>query len=253
MSEKKKKNPPSIKRRKKIFSNPFANIRLDLKKISLYVGIFSLTLIIVTTLAFYRTDHYQINELRYLNREPIGEIISARLQENTFLSLNTNELENDIKLSSDLIKNVRVSKSIINGIIVDINEYEPLVILETVDGTRYLISTDSKIIKLSIDDSIMNIVTLKYVGNSIEDTNLFAYTEKAKYIYTKTSGIINGTFNFDNFGNLFILLEGNRVVRFDLNERYFTLDVQFKLLQDAMSGNKSFSEIDIRFSYLLVK
>jgi len=244
------------KRRGSLFNN--FSFKLDLKKIGwkvlMILLLISVLLGVIYFLINYKADRYKIDNLKYANSLAISQILNEELSSETFLNLNTNNIEKRIKASSKYIKEVKVSKSLVNGIIVDIVEYEPQIILKTIDNRRYFMTKDEEAIEIDSESEILiGVPELNYTGTNIDDLNLSRYALSAKALVEKLEYRVNGSFNFDNFGNLFILLEGNRIIRFDLNERFFTLDEQIKLMHDAMAKNPSFNEINIQFSYLVIK
>lgn len=253
--QRKKENKKPIKRRDSFFAN--WRFEFDFKKSFKIILISLLILSLIAGAVFflmnYKADRYQINNLKYVNQEKVSTVVNTYLNSETFLRINTNDLENEIKPKSKLIKEIKISKSLINGIIVDIVEYEPIIVIDTADGKKYFITSSDELIDYDMTENIGDLPEFHYTGSDLKDNNLFKLASRAKSLADKLKGTVQGNFNFDNFGNLFILQEGNKVIRFDLNENFFTLDEQVQLLHDAMSKKPEFTEIDIRFSYLLIK
>lgn len=205
-------------------------------------------------LANYKNERYIVDKLKYAKISLIEQILKEELNNRSFFVIDTDYLEKKIKASSSYIEKVTVNKSLYNGVIVKIVEYEPQVIVKTIDGKSYFITNDKKIIKIDPEnDILMGIPELNYISPNINDTNFPKYALLAKYLIEKLDRQLFGSFNFDNFGNFFILLEGNRIIRYDLSERFFSLDDQLKLMYEAIRENPRFKEIDLQFSYLVIK
>lgn len=228
----------------------------DLKKITISSLIIILTAVIVVGVGIfinqYKTDNYKINNLKNI---PVEEIVATLSKNNNkpLVQIDTNVIEEEISKSSIFVKEVKVSKSLIDGMVIEIIEREPLILIQTPELKLYYIDTNYEILEVEDENEVSNMQRLTFLSNDIRTSNIINYLKKVMKVKTTLTEIDFTRATFDNFGNLSILLEGERVIRFDLNERFFAIDEQISLLQDTLSKNPNLKEIDLRFSYLLTK
>lgn len=241
-----------IRRKQSFFKLPEFNF----KRITFTFVIFFLIFIVLISssifISQYRTENYKINELKHVKIENINNIL-VKYTEEPLVRINTSEIENEIKNSSIFIDKVSVSKTIFDGLVIQVVENDPLVLIQTLDQKLFYIDTNYQIHEVKNDSEVANLEKIDFLSSDIHTSNLINYLKKVIKIREKLGAIKYNQLTFDNFGNLSILLEGEKVIRFDLNERFFAIDEQLSLLQDTLSKNQSFTEIDLRFSYLLIK
>jgi hypothetical protein len=253
MFSRKKKNGLPIRRR-----NSFPNLKIIInKKNIIYISIF-LSIIVIFLSIFYYFNYIQIistyrtNDLEYIKATDLDPIMSNYLGK-PLIQINSSLLEEEISRSNPIIKNVKVSKSLIGGLVIEITEYKPIFIIQTTSGKEYIVSNEYDFIYIDSKNYSSSITRLLFLSEDLENPLLEDHIQKILTLQSKTSNYDIESWSFDNFGNLFILLTGGSIIRFDLNERFFAIDEQFSLLQDAIARNPRFREIDLRFSYYIIK
>ena len=231
---------------------------------SLWKNIFNYIVVIFAVVALvaasgyflftYKTDKFQIKGTNISNNEAIIEIVSNYISVQPMIKVDANAMKKDITVVNPLVKEISIDKSLQNGIIVTIKEYSPIILVETLDERQYILTEELVPIEITESEN-GNLMPLNYyLGVEPKDENIYTFAKKVKTAREKVDALnINGRYSFDNFGNLSILIGESRVVKLDLNERFFTIDEQVKLLQDALAKTQSYSEIDLRFTYLLIK
>ncbi len=254
-SETKTIRTPATPLRKNSILRKFS-LNFSLKKLLIILFIinliFGIIFVFYYLIAEYKIDKYKISKLSYLNEQKVNNVMSDYLS-TPLIRIDTDGIQNELVKKTVYIKKISVSKSIIDGIVIDIVENEPKVILKIPDDKLFLVTIDYRIIEIIDVNEVSQITKLNYLSNDLTDPNLSLTIEKILRIMANPKNTFDGVYSFDNFGNLSILQESNRFVRFDLNERFFTIDEQVSLLQDTLAKNRNFSEIDLRFNYLLIK
>lgn len=204
----------------------------------------------------FKTDRYQITGVKHSNQKNISQIIENEIESEALIKINTDSLKAEILKNSPLIKDINISKSLSGGIIVNIQEYEPIILIQTMNDKRYFLTKEETYLDITeLAESDFSTYPIYYYLEVIpDDENIYTFAEKVREAREKVESLnLNGRFSFDNFGNLSILMGESKVIKLDLKERFFTIDEQVKLLQDALVKTQSFTEIDLRFTYLLIK
>ncbi|BDQ04562.1 MAG: hypothetical protein KatS3mg084_0080 [Candidatus Dojkabacteria bacterium] len=210
----------------------------------------SIVLFISYRLIVYTNNGIIIRGNKNVLSSEIHKIIYEDIKFQPMIKITTDEIEEKLTESFPIFKKVRVSKSIIYGYVVDIKEFEPVGLIILQNGEMYML-TDNKVLIL-LQQKIPRFPVAVYTGNP-SDEQFIHNANKVFKLYESLSPIISGDYTFDNFGNLFILVSDEKVIRFDLNERFFKLDEQVKILESVLNQNIDYKEIDVRFNYLLVK
>ncbi len=237
--------------------NIFSSIKnIDFKKyfinfliLFISVAVLILGFFFVTS---YQTDRYKVNELKYLSKENLNSILAENMNQ-PLIAIDTKKIEKQVREKSIFVDDVQVSKSLIEGAIIQIKEHSPLIVVLAPENKKYLITQDFDRIEVINDQDIIGLKSITLTTQDIDSPLLDENIQKVLKLKERLDSDLTGNYNFDNFGNLSILMEENKVIRFDLSERFFTIDEQASLLQDTLAKNRTFSEIDLRFSYLLIK
>lgn len=219
------------------------------------IVVISLILVLLGGLLYlnltYIDNRVVISGNNIVSSSVIIEKIASDINSNPVASVNSDLLKKKISESSEYIKDVKVIKSLTSGYIIEIKEYEPEAIIKTQSEEFYLLTKNLELIK--VKESPKDLIQLNYLGGNIDDIVLIPNAKKTLKIFNEINDIIDGIYNFDNFGNLSILLSEDKIVRFDLSEKFFSVEDQVKLVRSKLESKINYNEIDIRFSYLLIK
>lgn len=232
------------------FSLKFNNI--DLQKL-----VITFVVVLVLVLVFYGVFIYTDNSIfvrgnNLLTSDQIYDLLEPEVTKKPMIYVHTPDLEKKLKEELVFLKNVKVHKSLFSGYIVQIEEFSPITNVKLINGDFYMLTKDDEFIKLK--ERLENYPVINYLGGDINDVGVLDNAKKTFKLLNQINDIIiEGEYNFDNFGNLSILITGNRLIRFDLNEKYFTIEDQVKLVRSKIESKINYNEIDIRFSYLLIK
>jgi cell division septal protein FtsQ len=222
--------------------------------LGIFLGIMITVIFIYST---YTNATFRMNTLKYSSQNKVGVEVKEYLNNHKFFQINTNDLEAYVSQRNPLIKQVYVNKSFFRGMILDVKEFEPVAVLVFKDengeySQRYFYTNDGTLIQYHEIQKLP--VVLQFDGKRIQESPLDDYVRKSILTVEKlnTKGITGGI-TFDNFGNFSILTIDGKVIRLDLKEKYFNLDDQIKVIQNALVINANSSEFDLRFNYLVVK
>ncbi len=224
--------------------------RKGLITILLLVACLSVGLYFVTN---YKSTKFRMNSVKDVQHDIIKEQVSDYMQSQLYFNLDTSELETMILEKNSLVKEVGITKSIAQGLVINITEYTPLAYVQHApSGTKYIATEEAGLIKYSSISA--KLYELQYTGAELHSPFMLDFVRKSIKFIDLTAGIgYIGTYSFDNFGNFSILTPNQKIIKADLKESYFTIDEQFKVFQNALTEGGSFSEINLRFKYLVVK
>lgn len=219
------------------------------------------------------------------NVDEIKNYTESLVLNRSFLNLNTENISIKISNKYPSIRNVSVYKSLFNGVVVNLEDYEPLVIIQykNQDGfSQKILTTD--LILIDFEPSSKELYTINYFPENCRDIsdlqgfekyikfigeNLMISSEKiepcdlkfAKEYITNALEFINrtqemnlkGEYIMDNFGNFMIKIDNNKFIKTDLKETFFSIDKQLKVLEDALIKHSDFNEIDLGLNYLVIR
>ncbi len=180
----------------------------------------------------------------------IYDLIHEDIKSKSLVQVDTEAIERKLADHFIIFEKVSVSKSIILGYIVDVQEFKPLGMIYLNNGKILMLTSNGDLVFLK--EKIPGFPVVIYNQDEVDQISL-EYAKKTFQLYEFLKSKIVGEYTFDNFGNLFILVSGEKVIRFDLNERFLKLKEQVKILETVLDQNIQYKEIDIRFSYLLLK
>jgi hypothetical protein len=219
---------------------------------------FIILILIIFGFTQYKIKSFKINHLEYADSQKISNDISGYLSQTSFFGMSSGDLADIIKSQNSLVRTVTVNKSLFAGIVVDIEEFQPIAILKFPDNKEYFFTLDKSIIPYQ--EGVKNVRTLGFENTYDElkiNENISNFIEKSiKFIDFLNNKNFVGVYSFDNYGNLSILSTENKLIKADVRERYFTIDEQIKVFQNALVNNvinSSTKEIDLRFTYLIIK
>ncbi len=199
----------------------------------------------------FRNTSVYVNQTTYVNRDDVQEYALSLVREKSFFSIDTDVVGKDIKEKFPVISEVYVNKSVFRGLILDIREYQPIAVLTMKDGRSVLYTNDHKVINGS--PLAKQLPSFVYEGKEEYINNIAGDIDRAISLYNKLQDTkIKGIYAFDNFGNLSILTLDGLTTKFDLKEKYHSIDEQVKVLQNALTKD-NYKEVDLRFKYLVVK
>lgn len=203
---------------------------------------------------------FVIKNTKYISKKDIENYLNSLYSNKSYIQISTSEIEKQIKLNFEYVDEVVVEKSIIWGYVVTIKELNPKAYIYLVPLNKtFLITHDKRLFSISkIYDTIpvfyfideIDVNTLSILENS-----LISYIDKILRIYLEISQKLNNipVYFFDRFGNL-ILEINNMHVKFDLNERFYTIEKQLQIALSKIFNNINEKlEIDVRYRYLIVR
>lgn len=220
--------------------------------------IFIVVMISGVTLYFtFKNTDYRMNETQFVDKSILGIHIQEYLHNHLFFQIDTDDFEQYLKDKNPLIQRVHINKSFFHGMILDVKEFKPLAVLifkDDFDGYSDKVYYTDDAIMIDYFPTATEPIALQYEGKKHNEDFLDVYVRKSILTVEKLNNIgIQGNYTFDNFGNFSILTLGNTLIRLDLKEKYFSLDDQMKVLQNALVMNATSREFDLRFKYLVVK
>lgn len=238
---------------KTLFSSISRNISVFFKKLLIFTIVVLIISLITIFLIEYKTDKYEFTGVSYSNSEKIDEIIRSEVKANPIIFINSQNLSDKIKSSSRIVRDVDVSKSLIEGVEVRVTEYKIVDTIITEENKKYLVTEDSKLIS-DYEAELDKYFNLnKYSGSveNVEEIKKKLIKMKTIREYMENLGA-KGEYSFDNFGNLSILLDRNRVIKFDLNEKFNVLSKQIEFAEKILKESTKFTLIDARFSFIYI-
>lgn len=228
--------------------------RSFVKKLLLGVGV-GIVIVVLLLILNFRNLNVSVNKLAYLNNQEIEGDIKGYLNDKPFFLFSQKDLKDYMLQKYPAIEDMYISKSFLLGLVVEVKEYEPILIIKTTEGNQYFLTANKAIIPY--DPKVTKPLKTMTYDNKIETLHdKIEYVDKSVQFVEKLNTIgISGDYSFDLFGNLSILTLDSKRVRVDLKEKYYSVDEQVKILDSSMKTQdyKESNLIDLRFNYLLVK
>jgi cell division septal protein FtsQ len=239
-------------------SNPLKNLHnlKNPKYRNILLGIFVVLVCVGGLLLLnFKNLNVKVNNTKYVESTKIEAEAKEYLKDKPFFLFSQKDLKEDLMKKNILIEDIYVNKSFLFGLVLDVREFEPVMVIETTEGKSYFLTQSQRILPFdpAVNRELPNFVYENQI-ETLEDKKEYAY--KSVQFMEKLSSLgINGGYRFDLFGNLSILTLDNKTIRFDLKEKYFSVDEQVKILDNALKtvDYKENGLIDVRFNYLLVK
>lgn len=228
--------------------------------------IFILAVFLFFSYLIFIFDGYKIivKNNKLITQKEIEDFVNLNFKDKRYFFISTNKMENDIKTHFEYVNNVTVEKSLIWGYVIHIDELLPKAYIYLINSNQtILVAKDQKIVQ--VNKIYMDVPLFNYINEMNEnifsnDNNIIYFVDKILYVYNflkdKNDELLNNAvYFFDRFGNLFLEINKIIVIKFDLNERFYTIKKQLNL---ALNKYKSINlneelEIDIRFKYLIVR
>lgn len=226
--------------------------------------IFASTVLLFFSYLIFIFDGYKIivKNNKLISQKEIEDFVNLNFKDKRYFFTSTNKIENDIKAHFEYVNTVTVEKSLIWGYVIHINELLPKAYIYLINSNQtILVTKDKKIVQVNqiyIDIPLFNYINEMNENIFSNDNNIIHYVDKILYVYNflKNYEFLNkAVYFFDRFGNLFLEINKIIVIKFDLNERFYTIKKQLNLALNKYANinlNENL-EIDIRFKYLIVR
>lgn len=208
-----------------------------------------------------------INGTKYIDKTVIEKDIRDYINNKSYLLLSGEELNKYLLSKYSILQDAYVSKSLVFGLIVNVQEYQPMAIVTDKLGAKHIATTNGVLIRygeniteplytLHYENDINTLYNQDFQSNDIVGASKMRLVEKALNFIKALNEIgITGIYGFDLFGNLSILTIDSKNIKVDLKEQYFSMEDQIKILQKILNTEdyKKNNLFDLRFNNLLVK
>lgn len=203
----------------------------------------------------YKNTSYEIQNIKHADEEKVKNEVEEYLKQKPYLQFKSRELEEILMQKNPLFSDVEVKKSLaLNGTNIHIKENTPIVQIKLTNGKEYFYNSNNTLTNAYNINT--QLITIHFLEDALQlSDNIKRYIQSSVHIIEtleENNNLLIESVSLGRTGSLKIEID-NRQIFLDLNEIYYVVDDQIKVLQNVLSKGIEFENLDIRNNYLVVR